>query len=1591
MNRRGSAVNTGHEKHAMSSEIKRALLLFLLLITHCSWLSLPAQAAAPIVLPIEIMGPEGTIKSVTFNLPTGTSGSVDHLFLQVHSGGYIASYQAAHNLSDKASVQINGGAWIDLDNNTVALYPHDLAAGGFGGGFSTVRGTMPTAPWTLHDGDNTISFRFNKTDGISAGFRVINFNLQSLGHNVLDPSAFINDDPATWTAPAGANAGTGQTLWQTASLIESPLPGAPHILAKCMDCHARTGGDLKYFNFSNYSIQARAMFHGLSAQDGANIAAYIRGLSFYQSKNGRPWNPPYQPGPGMDSVPIQEWAAGAGLGAVLDNDRDMMPYLFSGGIKDNGVVNPRGELNTREVPIEIQLLDWNRWLPRIHPMDVPAPNNNWNSSGVQAAYQNLRSALQSAGAITPASFVARGFQYQFQTFFDAVIAMVGNTTPPTWTDQRATEVYSGRRWDMVKNWELMEEFQLEQVGNAFNSHVAAKYAESRGWFQSQAFDASPFINHINPPGDDGTPDHSHLLKDYDSHMWYQLEFTLNNFRWNGDNRPVDWGYNPGVFDAFQRETFPQPFRWFYFLIRGGQVSTNDYGPEESPFGWEPQAKMEVSFLAHFFDSLSFVLGNQMSQSEWVAATTVMLQNWLARNKEYRPDEYYTSIDYFGPSIPNPNYVVTGQNQTGEIADIWWKMIPKFRADGISETLIGQMLDWFKTVYPKTNWDLLRNTSITTPPSLIFNVNPTSAGAPATIAMSATLDTRYNQIALAKVEFWVNDLIKIGETSTPDNNGLYNFSWTNVQAGNYNVAARLILPDGSTLMNSANTQVTVSGGGGPSAPTITSFSASPATINAGQSTTISWTTSGATAVQLVPVVGNQLTSGSVSVSPSLTTVYTLTAASIGGTTTQQKTVTVQGSLPSPPTLAPTPTTLNFAATASGSNPNTQTVTVNNSGSGSLSWTVSSNVAWLTASPTTGSDGAVVTASVNVSGLAANTYSGTLSFQDSSASNTPQTVFVNLTVNAALSAPTITQQPVDVTVSAGQNALFTITASGNPAPIYQWQSKAPGAGSFTNVSGATAASLTLNSVALSADLTQVQCVVSNSQGSVTSTPPAALHVNPNPVVITAQPQNTSVVAGQTASFSVTASGSAPLSCQWQSKAPGGSFVNVAGGTSANYTTPITALSDDGTQFKCIVSNGAGSVPSNAATLTVTSSVIPPTIQNQPQPVSITVGQTATFTVGASGSAPLSYQWQKSTGGAFTNIIGANSSSYTTPVAVIGDNGSRYQCVVNNSANAPVTSTPATLTVTNPIIPPSITSQPQNKSVVVGQTATFTVGASGSVPLSYQWQYALPGNNSFVNLAGQNTAAYTTPITTLSYDGYRYQCVVNNSANAPATSLPATLSVTTSSSSGGGPTPLQDLDLSSWPGFEPVDGTLNVGYSGDLSSISFTWTIVRKSGSPYGSGAEGVAGMLSRASTANFTVQHSNSAGLASLNLSPGAYTITVQAFDTSGNSSKAVSKDVTLMYSNLQAVRIFPNPWRKDKHAGKPMTFDHLAYGSTVKIFTVSGHVVKTLTPSNDSVTWDITNDSGDKVASGIYIYLITTGDSGYGGNGQRAKGKIGVVR
>lgn len=182
------------------------------------------------------------------------------------------------------------------------------------------------------------------------------------------------------------------------------------------------------------------------------------------------------------------------------------------------------------------------------------------------------------------------------------------------------------------------------------------------------------------------------------------------------------------------------------------------------------------------------------------------------------------------------------------------------------------------------------------------------------------------------------------------------------------------------------------------------------------------------------------------------------------------------------------------------------------------------------------------------------------------------------------------------------------------------------------------------------------------------------------ISSQPTDLSVVASQPATFTVLASGSAPLSYQWQRSADSGSiWVDIAGATAARFTLDATTVSDDGTHLRVRVSNGAGSVVSGAARLTVQRAAKPPAFTLQPQSQNVTAPSSATFAVAVTGSPTPTLRWQVSSDGGttFSNINGATAMSYTTPATTPANDGLRYRVVATNSVGS-ATSTEVQLSV-------------------------------------------------------------------------------------------------------------------------------------------------------------------------------------------------------------------------------------------------------------------------------------------------------------------------
>jgi hypothetical protein len=170
-----------------------------------------------------------------------------------------------------------------------------------------------------------------------------------------------------------------------------------------------------------------------------------------------------------------------------------------------------------------------------------------------------------------------------------------------------------------------------------------------------------------------------------------------------------------------------------------------------------------------------------------------------------------------------------------------------------------------------------------------------------------------------------------------------------------------------------------------------------------------------------------------------------------------------------------------------------------------------------------------------------------------------------------------------------------------------------------------------------------------------------------------------------------------------------------------------------------------PTPTPTATPTPTPVPPMIDRQPTNKTVSIGESAPFTVRASGGAPLLYQWQKNGVG----IPGANEATYVTPPVTASDDGSLFRVTVSNGGGS-VTSNSATLAVN---LPPAITAQPVDTTVKVGKTAKFSITATGTKTLTYQWR------KNGENISGALERSYTTPPAATGDNGALFSVVVTN----------------------------------------------------------------------------------------------------------------------------------------------------------------------------------------------------------------------------------------
>ncbi|MCX6855739.1 MAG: hypothetical protein NTV80_12640, partial [Verrucomicrobia bacterium] len=557
-------------------------------------------------------------------------------------------------------------------------------------------------------------------------------------------------------------------LWQTANLKENPRETV-FMKAKCASCHFQDGSDLKYFNFSNESIITRARFHGLSDLQGRHIAAYIRSRN--KPNPGRPWNPPFQPGPDLDPLPddtvtdkarkVRNWMAGAGLKNVISDNSVVLKQVFPKGTSADEiakVIDHNGNFSVRQISVPYQFPDWNAWLPHYAPEDIWLSDNTPNT-----LLGNLKTALSAPGAVDNlalqgnliSTFDAfnKGLENWYGQFRLVDADYENNET--TKSKQRAPgltreDAIKGlSHWMVIKIMENVRAYDIE--GKSDNINVM-RTTKGHPKFTpdsllmpgnvklSSVFTLAPHIISNNWSHFVGQPD---WLGKMESNQWYHLALCLNSgsrMRAN-DNMPIDWDYQLiHLQEASERSGIQYGIQNLITQIKMYQSRDNGMGVDVDGFSprfltpWklysdqfrdrslfkgalneaEPDLwrKTYEQFLYEYLDVME-----SMDLNDTVKVPRRKLVNGVLNPDERHHLEYkeYTPINWGGGDSKFFEH-------PGEVyADLMFRLLPLLPKEGIDIMLLQDLHAWCKHVWSDNSWNGLNMTASNTLYSQNFEV------------------------------------------------------------------------------------------------------------------------------------------------------------------------------------------------------------------------------------------------------------------------------------------------------------------------------------------------------------------------------------------------------------------------------------------------------------------------------------------------------------------------------------------------------------------------------------------------------------------------------------------------------------------------------------------------------------------------------------------------------------------------------------------------------------------------------------------------------------------------------------------------------
>ena len=326
--------------------------------------------------------------------------------------------------------------------------------------------------------------------------------------------------------------------------------------------------------------------------------------------------------------------------------------------------------------------------------------------------------------------------------------------------------------------------------------------------------------------------------------------------------------------------------------------------------------------------------------------------------------------------------------------------------------------------------------------------------------------------------------------------------------------------------------------------------------------------------------------------------------------------------------------------------------------------------------------------------------------------------------------ITSQPQNVTVDAGETATFRVEATGTGLQ-YQWYYRKADMSSGAVWNGHTTAVTSANANS-TWNLMKVWCVVTDESGASVKSESSVVSLR-RQLTFLNQPEDVTVKAGQAAYFRVAAQGTGKVRYQWYYKKSGAQSWSLWKG----HTTATTFASANSTwnlmQVYCKVSDESGaSVDSEISVVRIEQ---PLTVLTQPQSISVRTGDRAEFSVSAKGTGAVSYQWYVRKVGSSEDVAWAGHTDATTSATVNSTwNRMKVWCVIRDDSGASVKSDVAEVTLIQPLV---ILTQPESITAKTGDAAYFRVSAQGTGKVGYQWYYKKYGADDWTLWKGHTTA--------------------------------------------------------------------------------------------------------------------------------------------------------------------------------------------------------------------------------------------------------------